>query len=466
MVMIEFPFDLSILPKHEGAYIVGGAVRDLLLKRPPADYDIAVSEDADTYARLLGANIGGHVVRIGKPGLDVIRVVSDLGIFDISPIQGASIEEDLGKRDFTINAMAFAISSMNIIDIFEGIPDLAEKRIRMVSGKIFQQDPVRLIRAFRMGADVGFDIESETEATIEKEAINIRDTAAERVREEFLKMLQSVDSHAYLTRMADTGLLLEIFPEMKVLKGFGQNRHHAHDVFEHTMKAYGYLEDIINTPEPLLPEAAASIKDSVRGKRAALLKCAMLFHDIGKPSVHSTDEEGAVHFHGHDHRSAEIAENIGSRLRFSNKERRYLESVIRSHNQPLFLFLAEENRTLTRKGVTRFFIKSGEYTPDILLHSIADGRGKGSAIHDAAFVQFIDTLFGKYYRSFIPRTSAPALLTGHDLIESFGISPSPIFKVILNTVEEARLSGKIRSKKAAHILAKSIIDCKTDDPIV
>ena len=462
--MIEFPFDLNLLPEREGAYIVGGSVRDLLLKRSPADYDIVVSGDADAYARFLGAKIGGHAVKIGKPGMAVIRMVADIGIFDISAIQGTSIEEDLGKRDFTINAMAFEISSKNIIDIFGGTGDLTGKRIRMVSRNTFQQDPVRLIRAFRMAADLGFVIESETEVMIDKEAVNIKDTAGERVREEFLKVLRSPNSYAYLARMADTGLLFEIFPEMKVLRGFGQNKYHAHDVFEHTMKAYGYLEDILNSPEALLPEAAASIKDSVRRKRSGLLKCAMLFHDIGKPSAHTIDEKGAVHFYDHNHKGAAIAERIGLRLRFSNKERSYLESIIRSHNQPLYLFLANQNGTLTRKGLTRFFIRSGDRTPDVLLHSIADGKGKRSAVHDAAFVQFINTLFGRYYRDYIPRTTRPALLTGHDLIESFGLSPSPLFKAILTAVEEDRLAGKIVSKEAAHALAKRIIEGRTDDP--
>jgi hypothetical protein len=189
-----------------------------------------------------------------------------------------------------------------------------------------------------------------------------------------------------------------------------------------------------------------------------------LFHDIGKPSVYTSDDEGRAHFYGHSNKSAEIAENIGIRLRFSNKERRYLEAVIRGHEQPLFLFLAKEKDTLTHRGVTRFFMRSGDYTPDLLLHSIADGKGKGNIAHDAAFTGFVSTLLGKYFRDHVPRTLRAPLLTGHDLMESFALSPSPFFKIVLGTVEEERLAGRIQSREAALITAKGIIDGQIDVP--
>ena len=465
ILVIEFPFDIDFLPESEGAYIVGGSVRDLLLKRSPTDYDIVVSGDAYAYAHLLGARIGGHAVRIGKPGMDTVRVVADIGIFDISAVQGASIEEDLGERDFTINAVALEISSGEIIDIFGGAGDLAEKRIRMVSRRIFQQDPVRLIRAFRMGADLGFVIEPETEAMIGKEAVNIKDTAGERVREEFFKVLRSPNSYAYLTRMVDAGLLLEIFPEMKVLKGFGQNKHHSYDVFEHTMKAYCRLEGLVNRSEPCPAGTSELIRNTIKGKRSALLKCAMLLHDVGKPSARTTDETGAVHFFGHNARSAEIAERIAVRLRFSNREASYLEAVIRAHNRPLHLYLAQEKGTLTSKGMTRFFIKCGELTPDVLLHSIADERGKGSAVDDGAFDRFVTTLSANYPGDYLPRARGPALLTGYDLMAAFELSPSPLFGDILAAVEEGRLSGEIRSKEDALALAANIIDRGNDSTV-
>jgi len=207
-------FDPNIFPKTEGAYIVGGSLRDLFLDQSPSDFDIAVLGDAEQFAREIALNTHGHMVELGKHDQRIIRIVSDDKIYDISPVTGTSIEKDLEKRDFTINAMAYNLYSGKVTDNFGGMDDLFNKKIRMVSKGVFRNDPVRLLRAFRIGASMNFEIDPQTESIIGQDAGLIRNSAGERIRTELFKMFQIPRSHHYLCIMADTGLLFEIFPEL------------------------------------------------------------------------------------------------------------------------------------------------------------------------------------------------------------------------------------------------------------
>ncbi len=445
----------NIIPPKKDAYIVGGSIRDLLLGRSPTDYDIAVLGDPEKFAKKIAANTRGHIVELGKPGKMIIRVISSDHIFDIAPLNGASIEEDLNKRDFTINALAYALSSGKIIDCQGGIQDLFDKKVRMVSRAVFRKDPVRLIRAYRIGAFLNFEIESQTGAAIKNDSKLIQDSAGERVKAELFKMLGSPKSHHYLSQMADTELLFKIFPELVILKGCSQNKNHHYDVFEHTMKAYHHLETILNDYSKLLPDTFGQVVQTIDKNKSTLLKCAILFHDIGKPLARTKDSKGNVHFYGHDHKGAEMAKKISARLKFSNNETSYLDFIIRNHTRLLHLFIAHKKNMLTRKAVTRFFIKCGDNIPDLLLHFIADIKGKETE-SNTAFIDFTKNMMHDFFSSFKPLKSKPPLITGYDLIE-LGLIPSPLFKELLNRVEEARLSNKIKTRKAALTLVKNFL---------
>lgn len=454
----------NIIPEAEGAYIVGGSVRDFILGRSLTDYDIAVLGDPEEFAKRIAINSAGHLVKIGKPGQMIIRVISGDNIFDISPVNGASIEEDLNKRDFTINAMAYSLSSEKIIDHMGSMQDIAEKRIRMVSDSVFRKDPVRLIRAYRMGAFLNFEIEPETISAIKDNAGLIQNSAGERIRAELFKILRTSKSHYYLSQMADTGLLLAIFPELGRLKGCFQGRHHRYDVFEHTMKAFYHLEGILNNYRQFIPKVCGQLGHYINENRAALLKCAILLHDIGKPLARTVNSKGSVHFYGHGKKGADAAKKIVARLKFSTRERCYIDSVVRNHIRPLSLFAVHQKGILTQKSLTRFFIKCGDNTPDLLLHAAADIRGKKDERDEKgeAFVEFAREMIHDFFLSFKPREKKPPLITGHDLINEFGLTPSPIFKTVLNLVEESRLSKEIESREAALALAEKILKANKD----
>jgi tRNA nucleotidyltransferase/poly(A) polymerase len=454
------PFNKDILPQAKGTYIVGGTVRDLLLHRTPTDYDIAVTGDPENFAKKMAQRTKGHVVKLGKPGQTTLRVASGDRIFDITSLNGASIEDDLKKRDFTINAMAYHLYSEEVIDCLGGLQDLADKNVRMVSRKIFQKDPVRLIRAYRIGAHLNFRIESRTASAIKCDAKLIHRSAGERIRVELFSLFGTSKSYDYLSQMDNSGLLTEIFPDLAPLKGCLQNRHHLYDAFEHTMKAYDHLEILLNELKKNLPDTHNQVGPYVHKNRPALIKCAILLHDIGKPPVKSTGSNGSTHFYGHARKSADLAREISRKLRFSNHEKQFIDFIIRNHMRPLFLFTAHEKKTLTQKSLTRFYKKCGDNTPALLLHAIADIKAKqtGTNQRNRVHIGFLKKMIYDFFNRFKPRSNQPPLITGRDLIKIYGLSPSPLFKTILDLVDEAQLTDTIKDRSEALALVKEYLN--------
>lgn len=455
-------FNKNILPGIEGTYIVGGSVRDLLLGRTPTDYDIAVTGNPEQFAKKLIAKSNGHFVRLGKPGQMIIRVISGDLIFDITSLNGTSIEHNLNQRDFTINAIAYDLYKEKIIDCLGGLQDLASKKVRMVSKDIFKKDPVRLIRAYRIGACLNFEIEAKTGDAIKSDTKLIKNMPGERTRVELFTMLGTSISYLYLSQMAINGLLTAIFPDLERLKGCYPNHYHQFDGFEHTMRAFSHLESIVNDPENMLPDASTKIHQYIDKNRPALIKCAILFHDIGKPLTKTLDRNGKCHFYGHARKSADMARKIGQRLRFSNHERQFIDGIIRNHMKPLSLFTAHDKKSLTQKAIIRFYKKCAEYTPAVLLVAIADTKAKQNKISQKgnAFISFLKQMIFEYFYEYQPLGDEPPLITGHDLIHVFGLSPSPLFKKILNLVDDARLTKTINNRSEALELIKDVLNNK------
>lgn len=453
------PFNKNILPRLKGTYIIGGSVRDLLLGRTPTDYDIAVTGNPEQFAEKLIAKSDGHLVRLGKPGQMIIRVISGDLIFDITSLNGTSIEDNLNQRDFTINAIAYDLYSERIIDCLGGLQDLADKKVRMVSKEIFKKDPVRLIRAYRIGACLNFEIEAKTATAITSNTKLLKNIAGERIRVELFTMLGTSTSYVYLSQMAISGLLTAIFPDLDRLKGCFQNHHHHFDGFEHTMRAYGHLETLLNDPGKILPDTSAKIHQYIHKNKPALIKCAILLHDIGKPLMKTLDSSGKCHFYGHARKSADMAQKISQRLRFSNHERQFIDGIIRNHMKPLSLFTAYEKKTLTQKGITRFYKKCGEYTPALLLAAIADTKAKQNKLNEKnkALKSFLKKMIFEYFYHYQPISDEPPLVTGRDLIHVFGLTPSPLFRKILDLVDDAKLTKTIENRSEALELIKDVL---------
>ncbi len=454
--MWKAPFNTDIFPYKKGVYLVGGSVRDILLGLDPMDYDIAVSSPPRAFAEKLSERLSARLVCMGKNAGESFRIIAGKRIFDISALKGESIETDLKSRDFTINAMAYSISTGQLIDNLDGRTDLSKKSVRMVSNRAFKDDPVRLLRAFRISAALNFSIESRTLAMIREDSPHLMTCAGERIREEFFGFLKSSNSYPLLEQMAETGLLSNLIPPLKDLPDCTQNQHHAYDVFHHTLKVYFHMEDVLNQLADLEDDPGIRLQDRIRDREKVLMKYAALLHDIGKPCTRAADDKGGIHFYGHAVKSADMAEVIGRSLRLSNRDKAFADGIIRNHTRPLYLFKLHCQNQLTRKALTRFFLNCGELTPHLLLHAIADHRGK-KPNPESQFDRFALDIIRTYDEQHRPRLSEMPVLNGNDLIRILGLTPSPLFKSILETVENARLADQIHTKQEALDIAKNFL---------
>ena len=446
-------------PSIPGAYIVGGAIRDILLDRPPADYDAVVLAHPRRYAAGLASLNNGRVVVIGKATQRIYRVVCADAIVDVSSAAAPTIEADLARRDFTINALAFDLEARKLIDVTGGLKDLADRTIRMVAETAFTADPIRLLRAYRLGAQLRFTLAPGTADAVGRYADRITASAGERIRYECLGLLQSPVSGSYLQQMAAAGLLAAIFPERRPIGTCGRNTSPGHPVCTPPLEAYLRLENLLDKPEKWFAQGAGRIRHHMTPDRTVMLKWAMLLHDIGKPATNAAGGNARLYAHGR--KGAEMVETIGRRLRMSIREMDAIGFIVRHHLSPLALFGSHISGALTRKKTMRFFIECRDHTPDMMLHGMADMMGEkgGDPEKIAAFGRFADRMINRFFEDFRPRASMPPLITGHDLITAFGLSPSPLFHEILTRVEEARLTGQAGSRKAALALVAEYLHC-------
>jgi tRNA nucleotidyltransferase/poly(A) polymerase len=456
---MKLSIDTTIFPRKKGVYIVGGSIRDLIADRKPVDYDMAIDQDPAQFARSLAANTGGRVVEIGKHGHTVLRVVAPDVFIDILPLNGDSIEADLRRRDFTINAMALDLASGDLIDPLNGRQDMSDKRVRMVSPDIFRNDPVRLVRAYRMAGVFGFRLSEDTETVIRRDADLIRQSPGERIREELFKIFQVNESYAQIERMASSGVLFSILPEVEPLKSCRAND--LQPFFpEQTLKAYAYLERLFGSCRLNLEKPAEQLYEEMDSGRIAVLKCTILLHDIGRPGVRRVDAAGSVRFYGHAGKSAAMARTACERLRCSKKQTRAIEFIIRHHARPFLLFTASQKQADIKRGFVRFFMKCGDLTPDILLLALAEtaGRCPADSATVTAFSAFVIDCLNCYYATLRPRSAGPLPVSGQHLIRELKLKPSPLFKRILNAVKEARLLVPNLTREQALELAQKKMD--------
>lgn len=447
-----FKNELDFLPDNtDGIYVVGGTVRDLLIGRSPTDIDLVVRRDVDRIAGEIAEKCGGKVIPIGKNGFDVLRVASQNAIIDLTPLTHPCIEADLRDRDFTINAMAYDVDAKRLIDCTGGLTDLQQKTLRVITPSAFERDPARLVRAYRMAAMFHFSLSTDTRHAISRHAHRVKGVAGERIWAELYKIFSEADSASTIAAMVQSGLLTEIFPEMKAAIGCTQNRHHQFNVFDHCIQTYIHLESLLAEFGTRFPALVGVAQQTGFYDHFAMMKYSALLHDVGKPATRQVDVNGRIRFLGHAARSATIAAEVSRRLRLSRKQRDTADAIIRNHIRPLFLFLSSADASFPQRGMVRFFNRCGDLTLPIVIHTMADilAKKKVPEERDLSFIDFCGTLFEAYAEYKNRQRRIPPLVSGKDLISAFGLSPSPDFKVILKQVDERRLTGELTSRAQA-----------------
>lgn len=463
------------------AHVIGGCVRDAILGKESPDVDIAVRGDALRVARAVADNLGGRFVLLdesNKVGRVIFNQPGGYLCLDISSYAD-SIRLDLARRDFTVNAMAVEMGdwvnagpSAGLIDPYRGRSDTDARILRAVSDTVFKDDPVRLLRAFRLRSALGFNIEENTELLILRDASLVASSPGERVRDELVRILSLAGAAGQIVRMNKLGLLLAVFPELTPSSGFEQNGAHTWDVLTHSLNTVLAVEFLLRQgdwefgSEDLRSGVEWSDKtvahfDTQAGHgstRAAMLKLAALFHDVAKPQTKTVHEGGKWHFYGHPQAGAGIVRSALERLRFSNREVELVEAQVLHHLRPSQMTQGE---VPTRRAVYRYFRDTGGVGLDVFFLALADylaTYGPRLNVEDwQRQTGVVKYALDERSRQGVETTDRK-LIDGHDMIVCFGLVPGPKLGALLAAVEEAQAAGEIKTREEALALVRRQIE--------
>ncbi|MEX2161612.1 MAG: HD domain-containing protein [Anaerolineales bacterium] len=472
------------LPANQEIYLVGGAVRDLLLGRTHHDFDFVLPAKAIAAARRVANALAADFYPLDETrdaGRVLLTESGERISLDFIAFMGKDIDGDLAARDLTVNAMAIDLRNPDaLLDPFGGAADIRAKRIRGCSPEAFRSDPVRILRAVRLAATLGMKIEKETRQHLRAAAPRLTSVSPERMRDELFRLLESPKLAASLRALDLLDALGVVFPELPSLKGIEQPSPHAFDVWGHTFNVIEKLEAALallaggSAPEgaadlhsglvalslgryrPQISELMKQELVSARFRRA-LLMLAAIFHDTGKPGTRSVEESGRIRFIGHEDESAELAAQHAKTLHLSNAEIELLESVVRLHGRPFAL--TRTGAPPTRRAIYRFFREAGEAGVDICLLSLADFMGKYAADLPqeelTKHLVTLRTLLEAFFENPEQAVQPLALLNGDELMQELGLTPGPKVGEILEELREAQAAGEVRTRDEALAFAKS-----------
>jgi len=430
-IQINLPLDKDILEKFD-IFVVGGTIRDILLGDIPRDFDIVVPPPVESFLHELKKKNYRFFV-LDEKEQEYRIILSKEEWIDLSQIKGETIESDLIMRDFTINSIGVHLKSGTLIDPTDGIKDLKEKIIRTVSGINLIQDPLRILRAFRFFATLGFNIEKKTEELIRELHPLINIVAMERIKYELFLILKTDQAYKTFKYMEEVGLLYDIFPELRPLRYTSQRYYNEQNLLYHSMMTMKYTEEIIE--KETHPQEAGDLK--------VLIKLAALLHDIAKPETLSYDDEGNTHFYGHDKIGADKVEQIALRLKFSNKEKDILKKLVRYHMYPHLLSAEKE---ITKKAANRYLRKTDELAFPLLRMALGDAMASPPRPGGMQGYERLEKILKEILEE--KKKQKERIITGHDLI-SLGLEPGPLFRKILEEIEDMRAQGEIKTKEEA-----------------
>lgn len=494
MLEIPAPFELEYPPLVNAllpiigeaeVYLVGGCVRDALLRRPSHDLDLAVPDDGRRLARRIANAFQGDYYALDperQVGRAIVRYNGVRYHVDVARFRGESLEQDLRGRDFTVNAIAVPLRGdlQRLIDPLNGVQDLFDKRLRRCSPEAIRDDPIRALRAIRQSVQFKLLIERETRADLRTYGVGIAHSSPERVRDEFMTILGGSKPHAALRALDSLGLLRLIVPEIDAMRGVTQSAPHIYDVLEHTLNAVERMDSVITTISPqrtdesaadsalglivylldvFRPQLQAHLDAPLPNGRSvrALLILAALLHDCGKPATRSVDEDGRIHFYRHESVGAELARERAEALRLSNEETARLVGCVRHHMRPMHLRNVESP---SRRAIYRFWKVAEGVGVDVCLLTLADYLAMvGTHLQVQAWLvhlQLVRTLLDAYFNRRAELVAPPPLINGTTLMEALNLPPGKLIGQLLDQIAEAQASGEISSAEEALELARRL----------
>ena len=443
------------------AWLVGGAVRDRLAQRATSDIDLIVDGDVGEAARALGRAARGPSFELSDE-FGAWRVLSSDRSWqaDLSPLRGGSLEADLALRDFTINAIAEPLAGGERVDPHRGAEDLAAGRLRAVGPSAFADDPLRALRLVRLAGELELAPDSATARLAREQAPAVASVAQERVFGELKRIL--ADDRALLAGlrlMDELGLTSAIMPELDALHGVAQNRYHHADVHTHTlevleqtlaMQADGAAilgQEHAGEVRALLAEPLADELD-----RAVAMRLGALLHDAAKPATLGHRADGSPTFLGHDREGAQLARDVLTRLRASEKLKAHVAALVRHHLRLGFLV---HEQPLSRRAVYRYLLAAQPVEVDVTLLSVADRLATRGRKATEAIVTHLELA-----REVLPvalrwRANGPRapLVPGDQLAGALELKPGPQVGRLLAEIDEARYAGEVTTRADALALA-------------
>ena len=438
----------------ERAWLVGGAVRDELLGRATEDFDVAVEGDARGLARRLGRVSDAHSFRLSE-AYGAWRVIARDGTWqvDLTPLATESLEQDLARRDLTVNAIARSLRDGSLIDPFGGEADLRAGRLRMVTPVAFTEDPVRTIRLARLAADLGFEIEPATASRAAASAGALDQVPPERVFAELKLIVAGARPVAGLDEMTRLGVTEIVLPALAALRGIDQSDYHHLDAYDHTMDA---LEQVValehGPPEELGAvgeEVARFLAEPLANElsRGGALRFGALFHDMAKSATRAVNADGRVTFFGHDRAGAELARETLTGMRASERLATHVAALTRHHLRLGFLV---HDMPLDRRAVYGYLKLCEPVEIDVTLLSVADRlatRGRNSERAIERHLQLAAEILPEAFRWHIqpPRP----LVRGDRLARALGLRPGPEVGRLLEEVTVATFAGEVQTEDEA-----------------
>ncbi|MGN6556693.1 MAG: HD domain-containing protein [Solirubrobacterales bacterium] len=447
----------NALREEDSAWIVGGAVRDAVLGREVSDLDLAVAGDPGASARAIAKEIGEHAFELSAE-FGTWRVVAKRRGWqiDVTTLRGESIESDLAERDFTIGAVAVPLAGGEPIDPYAGLVDLADRRLRAVGENSFLDDPLRLLRAARLAAEMELEIEPRTVALAHSAASRAADPAGERQLAELRQLMGGPDPLRGLRLLGDLDLTAVVLPEVEEMRGVEQGPNHHLDVYDHTIAVLEHTleveRDLDRFAGDRAAEVAALLDEPLADEmtRRTALRFGALLHDIAKPATRA-ERDGFVGFRGHDQMGAEMIGRICGRLRASRKLTQHLQGLALHHLRLGFLI---PEMPLPARRVHAYLTATEPVAVDVTLLTVADrlsARGKGPIASPEMVAAHLQLAQEMIAAALDWRREGPPepLLRGDEVATELGIEPGPELGSALAELEAAQYAGEVTDRAGA-----------------
>jgi poly(A) polymerase len=448
----------------EPVWVVGGAVRDELLGRAGDDVDLVARGGIEELARRLAKAEGAAAFPLSG-AFGAWRVSERGGAWqaDLMPLEGESIEQDLARRDLTVNAMAQALDGGDVIDPFGGRADLEARRLRLVSDSALDDDPLRVLRLARLAVELGFDLDPSARDPARRAAPRVGEVPAERVFVELKRIVTAPAPAPWLgiALLDALGALERVLPELTAQRGIEQTKYHHLDVYGHSLEVLTKLVELERDPSPLGEHAesafavlAEPLADELT--RGQALRFGALLHDAAKPLTRGETPEGRVTFIGHDEAGAELAREALGRLRASERLQAHVAALTRHHLRLGFLV---HRRPLSRRDIHAYLRACEPVEVDVTVLSVADRLATRGHKADEAIARHLELardLLGEALRWRAEGPPEP-LVRGDDLAAELGIERGPELGRLLGELEAAQFAGEIATQGDAVARARQLL---------